>query len=446
MSHNSLIALFLICNLGCGSSNSNSPPAPVAKVTISGADSVFYAGSTQLTATLTDSHGNVLSNRSVTWSSSDLSAVTVTQGGLASYVGPGSSQIAATSEGITGNLLLTSVGLSFVSISLGQLYSCGLTPKGQVYCWGSFGLAVGGSAPALVPSPVPFTVLTVGEPIWVPGVCALSATGVPYCWTPPAAASPVGGGFTFDQISHGGGHACALTAAGIAMCWGYNDLGQLGTGSPPVDQPLPSFVSGALTFSTISAGTNHTCAVAIGGAAYCWGSNANGQLGSAVQPRADDPTAVGGGINFRSITAGTVHSCAAAVDSTTYCWGSGVQGQLGTNNTLSSSTPLPVFGSLRSTSLALGLFHTCALAASGTAYCWGENASGQLGNGSTFPDSVPVQISGGYSFVQISAGQSHTCALTGAGTVFCWGNNQFGQLGVPALAFSTLPVKVTGQP
>jgi alpha-tubulin suppressor-like RCC1 family protein len=38
-------------------------------------------------------------------------------------------------------------------------------------------------------------------------------------------------------------------------------------------------VSGGLTFTSISAGRFHTCGVATGGAAYCWGANDVGELG-----------------------------------------------------------------------------------------------------------------------------------------------------------------------
>ena len=42
-------------------------------------------------------------------------------------------------------------------------------------------------------------------------------------------------------------------------------------------RPVP--VAGGLTFVTISAGINHTCAVANTGEVYCWGSNTAGELG-----------------------------------------------------------------------------------------------------------------------------------------------------------------------
>src|SRR6266516_4737582 len=83
-------------------------PAPVASVTVSpAAASVSVGASVQLTATLKDASGNVLTGRSVTWASSTLGMATVSTSGLVTGVAVGAATITATSEGQTGSSAVT---------------------------------------------------------------------------------------------------------------------------------------------------------------------------------------------------------------------------------------------------------------------------------------------------------------------------------------------------
>src|SRR5436190_10189456 len=65
------------------------------------APTILVGATTQLQATTTDSLGNVLTGRTVTWASNN-SAVTVNGNGLATGAGTGSATITATSEGKSG--------------------------------------------------------------------------------------------------------------------------------------------------------------------------------------------------------------------------------------------------------------------------------------------------------------------------------------------------------
>src|SRR6266568_4496199 len=74
--------------------------APVATVTVSPTPATIVAGYTQqLTASLYDANGNLLSGRIVTWSSDDPAVATVSNAGLVTAVAPGAANITATSEG-----------------------------------------------------------------------------------------------------------------------------------------------------------------------------------------------------------------------------------------------------------------------------------------------------------------------------------------------------------
>ena len=77
------------------------------------------------------------------------------------------------------------------------------------------------------------------------------------------------------------------------MCWGYNSSGQLGIGVSGQDQVSPQQVSGGLSQTVlISAGGEHTCRVQHDGALYCWGRNAEGQLGNGTNLQSSMPHVV----------------------------------------------------------------------------------------------------------------------------------------------------------
>src|SRR6185437_2635060 len=81
---------------------------PVATVTVSLASATVAAGTTtQATSTATDASGNVLTGRSVAWSSGATTVATVSSSGLVTAVAAGSTPIVATSEGKTGSATVT---------------------------------------------------------------------------------------------------------------------------------------------------------------------------------------------------------------------------------------------------------------------------------------------------------------------------------------------------
>ena len=87
--------------------------APVASVTVSPATASVNVGQTvQLTATLKDPSGNVLSGRAVTWTSGTPAVAMVSGSGLVTGVAPGSATLTATSEGQNGSATVRVVASS----------------------------------------------------------------------------------------------------------------------------------------------------------------------------------------------------------------------------------------------------------------------------------------------------------------------------------------------
>ena len=105
---------------------------------------------------------------------------------------------------------------SFVSVSAGNQYTCGVRSDGSVACWGS---NFDGRA------------------------------------TPPAG--------SLVSVSAGNQHTCGSRSDGSVVCWGSDEYGQ-------ATPPAGSFVS-------VSAGGHHTCGIRSDGSVACWGSDGNGQ-------------------------------------------------------------------------------------------------------------------------------------------------------------------------
>mgnify|MGYP000864895738 CR=1 FL=1 len=257
-------------------------------------------------------------------------------------------------------------------------------------------------------------------------------------------------------------HSCAIALNGRAYCWGSGNSGKLGNGSTASSRvPVAVNTSGVLagkTIKQISAGENHTCAIASDNRAYCWGSNKNGQLGNGSTADSRVPVAVNTsgvlvGKTIKEVTTGGFHTCALDTSSKMYCWGLNSSGRLGGGLTsILSNVPVAVnmSGALAGKTIkqmSTGYSSTCAIASDNRAYCWGSGNNGQLGNGSTADSRVPVAVnmSGalvGKTIKQILAGGDHGCVVASDDKMYCWGLNNNGELGNNSSVNSSVPVAV----
>jgi alpha-tubulin suppressor-like RCC1 family protein len=148
------------------------------------------------------------------------------------------------------------------------------------------------------------------------------------------------------------GKPTATPTVSRVFCWGLNAQGQLGYNDQVNRDQSGGLVAGPMgttSVTALSAGDYHTCAITLG-KAYCWGRNYDGpgQLGdnsqtSRLQPTAVYTAGVLSGKTMISISGSDFHTC--AVDSTkkAYCWGKNNYGQLGDNTTTTSWVPVPVY-------------------------------------------------------------------------------------------------------
>jgi len=319
-------------------------------------------------------------------------------------------------------IIVNGVELKVKEIAVGSSHTCALTTAGGVKCWGHNGSGELGNDDTLINH---------HTPVDVDGL----TSGV-------------------ASISSGSSHTCALTIAGGVKCWGNDSYGQLGNDETMKQQSVPVDVYGLTSgVASISAGSQHTCAVMITGRAKCWGYDYYGQAGHnpvAGYSYKTTPVNVQGITEtISSISAGGGHTCALTTEGGVKCWGRDNEGQLGDDATLKTQPrPVDVYGLTSGVaSISAGDGYTCAVMNTGRAKCWGADNFGQLGNDDTLQRQPrPVDVYGLTSGVaSISARGAHTCAVMNTGGAKCWGRDNEGQLGDDAtLKTQPRPVDVYG--
>jgi alpha-tubulin suppressor-like RCC1 family protein len=267
--------------------------------------------------------------------------------------------------------------------------------------------------------------------------------------TPPSSAG--GGSTDWKQIDVGGVHSCGINDGGSLFCWGNDANGQLGNGAPCCNSSSPVAVTAATNWKQVDAGGDHTCAVKNSGRLFCWGDDDNGQLGNG-DPFSDSnvPVQVGSATNWKRVALGGNHTCAIRTNRRLFCWGDDGSGQVGDGAPNADvSAPTQVSGAGTDwTLVAGGGVHTCATRTTSRLFCWGNDSSGQIGDGTVGGPTAPspAEVTGAATnWAKITTGDAHSCATKRSGRLFCWGDDNFGALGDgTAGADSATPTQVSG--
>jgi alpha-tubulin suppressor-like RCC1 family protein len=281
-------------------------------------------------------------------------------------------------------------GILFRSLDAGTYHTCGVSVDGTAYCWGSSGPASltddGNAFGAPTPERCDNLLPSYRGSQW------------------PCSPTPVAVPGAFSAVSAGLWSTCGLTGSGEAYCAGWNTLWALGNGTTDHATTMTP-VSGGHSFDAIDLGAAVGCGL-VGTAAYCWGGGVYryGAAGNGTLDGSSTPMPVAGGLSFASVHPSGAnniysHTCGLTIEGAAYCWGVNRFGALGTEATLErcnqwmcSSVPVPVAGDIDFVAVATGLSFSCAVGRNHHVYCWGANSSGQLGDGGLQDSLTPVGV------------------------------------------------------
>ncbi|XP_056467332.1 RCC1 and BTB domain-containing protein 2 isoform X1 [Gadus chalcogrammus] len=234
------------------------------------------------------------------------------------------------------------------------------------------------------------------------------------------------------SLSYGTGpHVVLATSDGEVFAWGHNGYSQLGNGTTNHGL-IPALVSTNLLnkkVMEVACGSHHTIALTTDGEVFAWGYNNSGQVGSGSTANQPTPRRVSSCLQNKvvvNIGCGQLCSMAVLDNGEIYGWGYNCNGQLGLGNNGNQQTPCRI-AALQGASIiqvACGYAHTLALTDEGMVYSWGANSYGQLGTGNKSNQALPTLINTEKErMVEVAACHtSHTSAArTQSGQVLMWG-------------------------
>lgn len=250
-------------------------------------------------------------------------------------------------------------GANWQALALGGEHTCALQGDGSLWCWGvNASYQVYGGRDCLdtgcvVPRQVGTALDWTGAGLGYAHTCGLRSDGSLECWgdlpggggirlAPEAVPGPT----NWSAVVGRNARACGIRDDQTLWCWGSNSFGELGLGDPALCSDslclAPTQVVGNQAWAAVALGFTHSCAITASGALYCWGNNADGQLGLGDTQGRSAPAAIDVSVSWSKVAAGGAHSCAIGPQGALACWGSNTYGQLGLGKTSASPELRPV--------------------------------------------------------------------------------------------------------
>lgn len=250
-------------------------------------------------------------------------------------------------------------------------------------------------------------------------------------------------------------HTCALAYGGAVSCWGSNRTRSLGVVGGEGGVPTLVVASTSNTGLAGSAAAHCTISTTM---PMCWGNNQFGMVaptgGSVLGPT---PRSMPPGVVVAMSGSSAMYAIDA--DQALWAWGRNTQGEVGivSADPEAVRTPSRAAGPLegaRFMAVDGRSVHACAIRVLGTErrgelWCWGWNGSREVAptdETMRFEPAcvdVPGEAPCPADWIEVSVGNFHTCAIRADQSLWCWGGSASGQLG---LGPEVLPVPNIGTP
>ena len=352
-------------------------------------------------------------------------------------------------NGAASNSLLPVIinaGTAYSKIAAGNLTTCGITTAGILKCWGgdrlyNIGLSASSNntSPVTIHSTESFTDVILNDS----RMCALTNTtpGILKCSgqrqlgqmgdnaiSQLHSFTDVANLDNFVSLSLNGIYATiGLQSDGSLWSWGFSRgaLDYFGDGSNQDVASSPIQVSVGSTFTKISKGSRHACAIRSDQKLYCWGINASFSLGDGTSTNRLLPVAIDAATNYIDVSVGNRFGCGITSTNVLKCWGDNSNGSLGDGTTTNRNAPIVINLGVSYKYLAQSSNYTmCAITTADQLRCWGYNIYGQVGVGGTTTTLSPTVVDSGVSYASVTASINHTCGITiGTNLLKCWGYN-----------------------
>lgn len=431
--------------------------------------SSYWGYTTQLSSTVKNAKLETLSIQP-DWTSSSSAIATININGLVTHNSPGTAKISATTGNVSGVADVTTLGFKPSSLNVANEDSCIISEDGQdIWCWGKgsplylnrgsslakiqYSQALRLDKGGAVPAKTEFQSIAISTNF----SCALSNSGVAYCWnqnidvnglayigtgsvTPSAKPQRVVQGElpikeSFVSIKIGTEHACALGSDGEIYCWGNRDYLSYGANGEPVTAPqkIANINPGGGRYRDFAVATQYFCAVSENGQIFCSGGAldrlkpvAAGEIPSNVKI-----------INLKSDGLGFM--VALGDDGWLYSFGSdsGRRFGIGSNDFINEGVyrlargAIPLGVKIVNYTVGSNVNSNCAIGDNGKAYCWGGSFNGSSGDGNltNHNNLTPVEVlrgelPAGVTFQKIGCGTYHCAAMGSDRLIYAWGYSQ----------------------